>query len=647
MGLDLPMLDAAEDAGLLRLIAGEIEFRHPLVRAAAYHGVRAAERRRAHAALAEAASVSRDADARAWHLAAAAAGTDEAAAGALEDVGVRAKARGTLVAAVAAFERAAALSPEPEQRAWRLCRAARVYARIRGTRAWGRGSEIVVEALAQTDDLSLRAELGYWQGCFQIETDLRRAYELLLTRAGTVADTDPGFASLIAAEAAYVALARSDRDDLLAASAAARAYARAAAGPPDPYVDVLRALALIESGRAAAGRPLHAATTRLIDRYARHVAAGADYSEDPPFYRFPAIIRAAALVADPAQLRVFADLSERTRALWGPLGDDASLLVVSMYLGRSNYDAGRWVDARADLAELERICTEQGENALPLWWASAHLAQLAGARGVEGECRGYHDAAAALDLPRTGFPGKGALALLALGRGEYDHAVEEYERALLPSLGPFLLSHELADALEAYVHVGRREDAERWLAPYTEQAQASGWAWAQARAAHLELLLCGDDRLEEAFVTAIGFHDRAEQPFPRARTELVHGERLRRAGLRRQAREHLRAALETFERLGATPWAEHATAELRATGERVRRRRGADTSQLTPQELQVALTVARGATNKEAAAQLYLSPKTIEKHLGSVYRKLGVGSRAELGAFFATSQLAAPILAQV
>src|SRR5262249_59182902 len=84
------------------------------------------------------------------------------------------------------------------------------------------------------------------------------------------------------------------------------------------------------------------------------------------------------------------------------------------------------------------------------------------------------------------------------------------------------------------------------------------------------------------------------------------------------------------ERLGAAPWAEHAASELRATGERVRRRSDPDTSQLTPQELQVALVVARGATNKEAAAQLYLSPKTIEKHLGSVYTKLGLRSRTQL-----------------
>jgi DNA-binding CsgD family transcriptional regulator len=200
-----------------------------------------------------------------------------------------------------------------------------------------------------------------------------------------------------------------------------------------------------------------------------------------------------------------------------------------------------------------------------------------------------------------------------------------------------VLSHELADAIEAYVRAGRQADAERWLTPYAAQATASGWAWARARAAHLRMLLAEDERLAEAFTVAVGFHERAEQPFPRARTELAYGERLRRAGLRRQARERLRAALEAFERLGAAPWAEHAAAELRATGDRVRRRRDPDTSQLTPQELQVALTVARGATNKEAAAQLYLSPKTIEKHLGSAYRKLGLRSRTELAAVFAST----------
>jgi len=119
-------------------------------------------------------------------------------------------------------------------------------------------------------------------------------------------------------------------------------------------------------------------------------------------------------------------------------------------------------------------------------------------------------------------------------------------------------------------------------------------------------------------------------PFERARTELCLGERLRRARRRAEAREPLRSALEAFERLGAAPWSERARVELSASGETARRRDPYAAEQLTPQELQVALVVGRGATNKEAGAALFLSPKTIETHLGHVYRKLNVRSRTEL-----------------
>ena len=167
------------------------------------------------------------------------------------------------------------------------------------------------------------------------------------------------------------------------------------------------------------------------------------------------------------------------------------------------------------------------------------------------------------------------------------------------------------------------------------QAHESGWPWAVARAGHLEALSADEQSYESSFDDALEWHERARQPFLRARTELAYGKRLRREGQRRLARDHLRIALATFEGLGAVPWAEQAAAQLRATGEHVRQRTDPDTSALTPQELHVALVVARGATNKEAAAQLFLSPKTIEKHLGSAYAKLGLRSRAELAGIFA------------
>jgi DNA-binding CsgD family transcriptional regulator len=135
---------------------------------------------------------------------------------------------------------------------------------------------------------------------------------------------------------------------------------------------------------------------------------------------------------------------------------------------------------------------------------------------------------------------------------------------------------------------------------------------------------------EELFLEALGLHLAVPDRFQEARTLLAFGERLRRAGRRRDARDRLRQALDLLEELEATPWTERARAELRATGERLRRARAAPGDELTPQELQVALQVAEGKTNKEAAAALFLSPKTIEFHLASVYRKLGVASRREL-----------------
>jgi DNA-binding CsgD family transcriptional regulator len=133
-------------------------------------------------------------------------------------------------------------------------------------------------------------------------------------------------------------------------------------------------------------------------------------------------------------------------------------------------------------------------------------------------------------------------------------------------------------------------------------------------------------------------HERADDPFAQARTELAFGERLRRAGQRREARVQLRAALKTFDELAAPPWLERAAAELRASGETLRKRQPHEAEELTPQELQIALLVAEGKTNKEVGAALFLSHKTVEFHLGRIYRKLSVGSRADLIRQFAAGE---------
>jgi DNA-binding NarL/FixJ family response regulator len=135
--------------------------------------------------------------------------------------------------------------------------------------------------------------------------------------------------------------------------------------------------------------------------------------------------------------------------------------------------------------------------------------------------------------------------------------------------------------------------------------------------------------VREQFETAIALGVTLS-PFQQARTELLYGEWLRRERQTREARRHLRTAADLFHQVGAPPWEERAEAELRATGETARRRDPSTLDQLTPQELQIAGLVASGMTNRQIAAQLYLSPRTIDYHLRKVFSKLGLSSRTEL-----------------
>jgi DNA-binding CsgD family transcriptional regulator len=161
-------------------------------------------------------------------------------------------------------------------------------------------------------------------------------------------------------------------------------------------------------------------------------------------------------------------------------------------------------------------------------------------------------------------------------------------------------------------------------------AQGSTTPWALAIARRSEALLAGGEEACERFEAALALHGGAPRDLQRARTELLYGEHLRRARRKADARPHLRAARDTFESLRAAPWAARAAGELRATGETARRRDAATLDELTPQELQIARLVAGGRTNRDVAAQLFVSPKTVEYHLGKVFAKLAVGSRTEL-----------------
>ena len=298
------------------------------------------------------------------------------------------------------------------------------------------------------------------------------------------------------------------------------------------------------------------------------------------------------------------------------------------------FRTGRWASAYAAGAEAARLGEETGQLN-DMAYALCVLSRVEAALGREQDCRAH--LAHALELvERLGaeilraYVGA-TLGFLELGCGRAEEAVvalEAVQRFLgeRPADDPAVLQWA-PDLVEAYVRHGRRADAVAALAAFEQDAEHSGSRWAAATAARCRGLLAGEDAFEGEFRNALALH---ETPFEAARTELVLGERLRRAGRRVEARVSLRAALAVFDRLGARPWAERARAELRASGERVRRGSPAAAERLTPQELQVALEVAGGSTNREAAAALFLSPKTIEFHLRNVYRKLGVRSRTEL-----------------
>jgi DNA-binding CsgD family transcriptional regulator len=184
------------------------------------------------------------------------------------------------------------------------------------------------------------------------------------------------------------------------------------------------------------------------------------------------------------------------------------------------------------------------------------------------------------------------------------------------------------DLVEAYAHCGRLRDARRVLATLSGQAHRTAGVWAMAVTSRCRGMI--DAEFEGHFGAALALHGRTPMPFERARTELAFGARLRRAGRRAAAREQLERALSTFEGLGAVPWARRAREEIAATGVGLPRRSRRADRELSPRELQVAEAAAEGLTNREVAARFFLSEKTVERHLSSVYDKLGLRSRTEL-----------------
>jgi DNA-binding CsgD family transcriptional regulator len=622
-GLDVADLAAAEQAGLVAVAADRVEFRHPLARSAVYAGASGEARRAVHRALAGALPDA-DADRRAWHLALAALGPDDVASSALEQAGRRARARSAYDVASQAFERAGALSPDETRRA-ALLHAAADAAWLGGLAS--RTVELLDAARRSSPTPAVRVAIEHLRGHVATRRGpVSEAQRILLDGASLAAADDPDRAVVMLAEAVNAGYYAGEAEAMRTAAARIPALVGPGASARTAFfAATTRGMASIfggdPDGRGAASL-----------RHAIELVEGSDeLSDDPRLLAWAAMGPLWLREAGPGYALVARALEVARR--------QSAVGVLPFLLSHVAVEAvgsDRWAEAEVGFTEAILLARETGQRT-DLSFALARLAVLEARQGRAAECTAHAVESLALSGELgLGVPeiwARAALGELELGRGRLQEAIAHFEeqRAALEvrGVGDPDLSPD-PELVELHLRLGHPDEAAPCLERFARAAAAKGQPWSLARAARSRGLLGPDDELDRHFGDALAAHARTPDVFEAARTQLAYGGRLRRARQRVRAREQLRVAIDAFDRLGAGPWSEAARAELAATGETARRRDVSTRDQLTPQELQVSLLLAEGRTTREAAAALFLSPKTIEYHLRSVYRKLSIGSRDEL-----------------
>jgi DNA-binding CsgD family transcriptional regulator len=632
LGLDALDLGPAEKADLIRTTEGRLSWRHPLLRSVAYARGDPAARRDAHRALAHALAGSAPAE-RAWHLAAATVGVDDEVAALLEETALEARLRRGHAAAAGANERAAQLTSDRELRARRLLEAGRDYQLAGWT---DRARALLDEAARDAVDPLLRADVAGQRGIVEMwGGNAREARKLLTAAAERVKAVDVGRAATLLVSVGLAAEMEGVVERTLAAARAAEALGARGGPQLDLAIGDRLFNSLVLAGKAQEAEAL---LERLLPALFAAESAGDDLQ--------PAVTIGHCLVwverHDDAR-RIFESKLEAARST-GSLG---SIPFLTACLSELDLRSGDWDAAEAGALESVRLAEETNQRNLHTF-GLVTLARVQAVKGRE-ECRA--NAERALELAAELGAGSiavyalSALGLLELGAGRVEEAVERLSRlsVLVRDVGlqePNVVQWR-PDLIEACVLSGRVDEARAELRVLEAEASATQRVWAHATAARCRGMLADDGDLG-GFEEALRRHDELPAPFERARTQLRLGERLRRLRRPADAREHLRAALSSFELLRAAPWAERARAELAATGERRRRNPPDALATLTPQELRIATLVAEGETNRSIAAALFLSPKTVSYHLAKIYANLGLNSRAQLAAQVARGDLSSP-----
>ncbi|MEV6276731.1 LuxR family transcriptional regulator [Nocardia sp. NPDC051832] len=598
--------NAVDSAGLAEFGA-RVRFCHPLARSVVYRAAEPAQRRAAHRWLAAATDAAADPDRRAWHLALSCAGPDDEIAAELERSAARAEVRGGVPASAAFLARAAALTRDPALRVERSLTAVRAQLTAGATEA--AADLLTTVADGALDELhSARVDQLRGQLAFVRQTDgdgpafmLRAARRLIEVDASRSRDS-----FLEALEMALNVGRSSGVMDLVVAAARFAPPAPVPARSADVLLDAMLLLAADDHrGAAAALRPILADSGNEL--WTRRPALG--------------VILAGELWDLDAHGRITEGLMRAGRESGSPLLLRLGLAQVAV----TGVHSGDFAAAAAAIAEEEAIADAFGAE--PQFYPRLHLAALAGQQATVAElaeqslsaakARGEEDLIANVHW---------AQAISAVATGNYAAALTAARR-VLEHRALFLTAVTLPEVVEAAVRTGERDLAGAAAAELTERAEAAGTPWSLGVAAAARALVSDN---ENDYRESLDHLAQCTIRPSRARAHLLYGEWLRRQGRRRESRDQLRIAHESCTAIGMAGFAKRAADELRATGEQARSRTQPSYEQLTMQELHIARLVATGATSKEVAAQLFLSPRTVDAHLRNIFRKLGVTSRRQL-----------------
>ncbi|MEV6034655.1 AAA family ATPase [Nonomuraea sp. NPDC052116] len=619
MGIAADLLHRAELDELLTYDGPRLAFRHPLIRSAVYHSATGNRRVAIHRAFAAAFDTPADQHRHAWHLGQAAVGHDEHAADQLEHSAEQAALRGGPAAAMASLSRAAELTLDGPRRGRRLWSAAHAAAQGGFTAA---AAELLDQAerepsLEETDRISvavMRAIVAEFAGSPDDAMDLikpwiprvlridRRRFAPTVAMYGNlgVRANRPQAWSDLAGWLDEIGPAPDDSDD-----------------PEDALLLLLR-----NAGRARTGRdPGPAVRDRAV------IASLTD-----PITMTLAGSITRALGEHELSGRLFRNAGQLARssgalgALAWNLEYQAADAISRGRLGLAEAHAEEGCQFSAEVGQPNTACRNRGLLALS--------AAIRGRADAGELASGVLAEASDRDLADAKFYARRALGLVELVAGRHREAVRHFEAVGVWDADepPDLAMAIVPDLVEALVRAGERDRAAAATARYAQWTERIASPDLGALAARCQALVRTDGGAEAHYAESLRLHARSDAPLEHARTELLFGEQLRRDRRRTEAQEHLRAAAETFRRIGALTWAERALGELRATGESARTRAPeADTlSTLTPQELRITLAVGEGLTNREIAGQLFLSPRTVDYHLRKVFQKAGITSRAEL-----------------